>query len=76
MNGLVHTVTYGRDPDPDTECPPVSADVTAWKLGAEAAEDARLETLERGSSAPPPYIYRGRRERCFFPSRKTRWRKG
>lgn len=77
MNGLVHTVTCVRDPDPDTECPPVSsADATALKLGEEAAEDARLETLERESSAPPPYLYRGRRERCFFPTRKTRWRKG
>lgn len=76
MNEVVHTVTYGRDPDPDTECPPVSSDVTAWKLGAEAAENARLETLEREVSASPPYLYRGRKERCFFRPKKMRWRKG
>ena len=76
MNEIVYTVTYGRDPDPDTECPLVSADVTAWKLGAEAAENARLETLEREASTPPPYLYRGRKERCFSRPKKTRWRKG
>ena len=76
MNEIVYTVTYGRDPDPDTECPLVSADVTAWKLDEEAAEDARLERLERTLSAPPPYLYRGRKERCFFRPKKTRWRKG
>ena len=76
MNEIVYTVTYGRDPDPDTGCPLVSADVTAWKLGAEAAENARLETLEREASAPPPYLYRGRKERCFSRPKKTRWRKG
>lgn len=76
MNEIVHTVTYGRDPDPDTECPPVFSNVPALKLDEEAAEDARLERLERTLSAPPPYLYRGRRERCFFPTRKTRWRKG
>lgn len=76
MNEVVHTVTYGRDPDPDTECPPGSADVTAWKLDAEEAENARLETLECEAPAPPPYLYRGRKERCFFRQKKTRWRKG
>ena len=76
MNGIVYTVTYGRDPDPDLECPLVSAGVTAWTLDAEAAENARLETLEREASASPPYLYRGRKERCFSRPKKTRWRKG
>ena len=76
MNGIAYTVTYGRDPDPDTKCPPVSADVTAWKLDAEAEENARLETIEREVSAPPPYLYRGRKERFFSRPKKTRWRKG
>lgn len=81
MNGIVYTVTCGRDPDPDLECPLVSAGVTAWTLDAEAAENARLETLERETlereaSASPPYLYRGRKERCFSRPKKTRWRKG
>lgn len=46
------------------------------KTDAEATEDARLETLERRLSAPPPYLYGGRKRQCFFKPRKMRWRKG
>ena len=76
MNEVIYTVTYGGDSDPDTECRLVSSDVTARKLDAEAAENARLETLERETSAPPPYLYRGRKERYFPRPKKTRWREG
>lgn len=76
MNEIVYTVACGRDPGPDTGCPPVSAGVTVRKLGAEAVENARLETLEREASTPPPYLYRGLKERCFSRPKKTRWRKG
>lgn len=74
MNEPVYTAV-GSDEPPATACASGS-DFSVWKLDAEAAEDARLETLEREASAPPPYLYRGRRERCCFPSRKTKWRKG
>lgn len=76
MNEVVYTVTYVGGSDPDTECWLVSSDVTVRRLGAEAAENARLDTLERGASTPPPYLYRGRKERCFSRPKKTRWRKG
>lgn len=65
----------GSDEPPATACASVS-DFSVWKLDAEATENARLEQAERALSAPPPYLYGGRRERCFFPSRKMRWRKG
>lgn len=74
MNEPVHTIVGSGEP-PATACVSVS-DFSAWKLDAEAAENARLETLEREASAPPPYLYRGRRERCFFKPKKMRWRKG
>lgn len=77
MNEVVYTVTYVGDSDPDIECRLVSSDVTVRRLDAETAENSRLETLKREASTPPPYLYRGRKERCFSrPKKKTRWRKG
>lgn len=74
MNEPVQTLALGGDAD--TECPSVSACVTAWKTGGEAAEDARADAARRESSAPPPYLFRGRKGRCFFKPKKMRWRKG
>ena len=74
MTEPVYTIV-GSDEPPATACASVS-DFSMWKLDTEAAENARLETLERKASAPPPYLYRGRKERCFFRPKKTRWRKG
>ena len=74
MNEPVYAIV-GSDEPPETECSSVS-DFSAWKLDEEATENARLETLEREASTPPPYLYRGRKERCFSRPKKTRWRKG
>ena len=74
MNEPVYAIV-GSDEPPETACPSVS-DFSAWKLDEEATENARLETLEREALAPPPYLYRGRKERCFSRPKKTRWRKG
>ena len=74
MNETVYAIV-GSDETPETECSSVS-DFSAWKLDEEATENARLETLEREASAPPPYLYRGRKERCFARPKKKRWRKG
>lgn len=74
MNESVYRIA---EPDVPVEQSSMSVSgFSEWKTNEEAAEDARLETLERELSAPPPYLYRGRRERCFFPARKMRWRKG
>ena len=74
MNEPVYAIV-GSDEPPETECSSVS-DFSAWKLDEEATENARLETLEREALAPPPYLYRGRKERCFSWPKKMRWRKG
>lgn len=74
MNEPVYTIV-GSDEPPETVCSSVSV-FPAWKFDAETAENARLETLEREASTPPPYLYRGRKERCFSRPKKTRWRKG
>ena len=74
MNEPVYAIV-GSDEPPETECSSVS-DFFAWKLDEEATENARLETLEREALAPPPYLYRGRKERCFSRPKKMRWRKG
>ena len=74
MNEPVYAIV-GSDEPPETECSSVS-DFSAWKLDEEATENARLETFERGALAPPPYLYRGRKEWCFSRPKKTRWRKG
>ena len=74
MNETVYAIV-GSDETPETECSFVS-DFSAWKLYEEATENTRLETLEREAPASPPYLYRGRKERCFSWPKKTRWRKG
>ena len=74
MNEPVYVIV-GSDEPPETACSSVS-DFSAWKLDEEATENARLETLEREALASPPYLYRGRKERCFPRPKKTRWRKG
>ena len=74
MNEPVYAIV-GSDEPPETECSSVS-DFSAWKLDEEATENARLETLKREALAPPPYLYRGRKELCFSRPKKTRWRKG
>lgn len=74
MNEPVYAIV-GSDEPPETACLSVS-DFSTWKLYEEATENARLETLEREALAPPPYLYRGRKERCFSRPKKTRWRKG
>ena len=74
MNGTVYAIV-GSDETPETECSSAS-DFSAWKLVEEATENARLEMLEREALALPPYLYRGRKERCFFRPKKMRWRKG
>ena len=74
MNEPVYVIV-GSDEPSETACSSVS-DFSAWKLDEEATENARLETLEHEASALPPYLYRGRKERCFSRPKKTRWRKG
>ena len=74
MNEPVYAIV-GSDEPPETACSSVS-DFSAWKLYEEAMENTRFETLEREASASPPYLYRGRKERCFPRPKKTRWRKG
>ena len=74
MNEPVYVIV-GSDEPPETECSSIS-DFSAWKLDEEATENARLETLEREALAPPPYLYRHRKERCFSRPKKMRWRKG
>ena len=74
MNEPIYAIV-GSDEPPETECSSVS-DFSAWKLDEEATENARLGTLEREALAPPPYLYSGRKERCFSRPKKTRWRKG
>ena len=74
MNEPVYVIV-GSDEPPETACSSVS-EFSAWKLYEEARENARPETLERKASASPPYLYRGRKERCFFRPKKMRWRKG
>lgn len=46
------------------------------KAEAEEREESEVRKALRELSAPPPYFYGGRRKRCFFPQKKTRWRKG
>lgn len=74
MNEPVYAIV-GSDEPPETACLSVS-DFPAWKLDEEVTENARLETLEREAPISPPYLYRGRKERCFSQPKKTRWRKG
>lgn len=74
MNEPVYVIV-GSDEPPETVCSSIS-NFTAWKPDEEVTENARLETLERGAPVSPPYLYRGRKERCFSQPKKTRWRKG
>lgn len=74
MNEPVHTIV-GSDDTPETACPPVS-NFSEWKLEAEERGESEARKALRDLSAPPPYLYNGRRKRCFFPQRKMKWRKG
>lgn len=74
MNEPVHTIVWADD-TPQTACPSAS-NISSWKLEAEEREESEVRKALRELSAPPPYFYNGRRKRCFFPQRKTRWRKG
>ena len=74
MNEPVYTIV-GSDEPPETVCSSVS-NFPGWELDEEAAENAWFETLGREASVSPPYLYRGRKERCFSRPKKTRWRKG
>ena len=74
MNEPIYEIV-GSDEPPETVCSSVS-DFTVWKLDEEVTEKARLETLEREAPVSPPYLYRGRKERCFSKPKKMRGRKG
>ena len=63
MNEPVYVIV-GSDEPPETVCSSDS-DFPAWELDEEVTENARLETLEREAPVSHPYLYRGRKERCF-----------
>lgn len=82
MNDAVCTIDPGPEWPEWPELPPAAkvlvAPMCVRDVEAElkAAEESRIEMMRRGLSSAPPYLYRGRKGRCHFPSRKMKWRKG
>lgn len=82
MDYAVCTVAPGREPTEEEVDQMLESNSTVWCdpddvqiTDAEQERDAERR-LARELSAPRPYHYRGRKSKCFFPTRKTRWRKG
>ena len=82
MDAAIYTVAPGREPTEEEVDQMLESDSTVWCESDDVlitcAETERFEDrrLARELSAPRPYQYRGRKEKCFFHTRKTRWRKG
>ena len=82
MDAAIYTVAPGREPTEEEVDQMLESDSTVWcdpddvQIIRAVSESDEERRLARALSAPPPYHYRGRTNKCFFPTRKTRWRKG
>ena len=82
MDAAIYTVAPGREPTEEEVDQMLESDSTVWcdqdDVQINCAEkDREMERrLAREISAPRPYHYRGRTNKCVFQTRKTRWRKG
>lgn len=82
MDDAICTVAPGREPTEEVVDQILESNSTIWcdpddvKMACDWAERSAVRRLARELSAPRPYHYRGRTKKCFFLTRKTRWRKG
>lgn len=82
MEDAIYTVALGREPTEEEVDQMLESDSTVWcnpddvQITCAVPERDAERRLARALSAPRPYHYRGRTSKCFFPARKTRWRKG
>ena len=82
MDAAIYTVAPGREPTEEEVDQMLESGSDVWcelddvQTTCAVPEMDAERRLARALSAPPPYHYRGRTNKCFFPTRKTRWRKG
>ena len=82
MDVAIYTVAPGREPTEEEVYQMLESGSDVWcelddvQTTCAVPERDAERRLARALSAPPPYHYRGRTNKCFFPTRKTRWRKG
>lgn len=82
MDAAFYTVAPGREPEEEEADQMLESNSTIWcdpddvQMTCAEQESEAERRLARALSAPRPYHYRGRTSKCFFPTRKTRWRKG
>ena len=82
MDDEIYTISPGREPTEEeidqmlVSYSPVWCDQENVQITCAVPERDAERRLARELSAPLPYHYRGRTNKCFFQTRKTRWRKG
>ena len=82
MDAAIYTVAPGREPTEEEVDQMLESNSTVWcdpddvQITCAESESEAERRLSRALSAPRPYHYRGRTSKCFFQTRKTRWRKG
>lgn len=82
MDDAIYTIAPGREPTEEEVDQMIVSDSSVWRdpdavqITLVVPERDAERRLARQLSAPPTYHYRGRTSKCFFPTRKTRWRKG
>ena len=82
MDDAIYTGAPGREPTEEEVDQMLESDSTVWcdpddvQITRAVPERDAERRFARALSAPPTYHYRGRTSKCFFPTRKTRWRKG
>ena len=82
MEDAIYIVALGREPTEEEVDQMLESDSTVWcnsddvQITCAVPERDAERRLARALSAPRPYHYRGRTSKCFFPTRKTWWRKG